>query len=80
MSETGFSAKRVSKMVLMLLVSVVLPVAGGFFHQTRLAHIIIWVFISLMFFLCFIIYLEHERICKTMTMGLSNDYSLLAYL
>jgi len=33
-----------------------------------------------MFFLCFIIYLEHERICKTMTMGLSNDYSLLAFV
>lgn len=80
MSETGFSAKRVSKMVLMLLVSVVLPVAGGFFQRTRLAHVIIWVFISLMFFLCFIIYLEHERIYGTMAMGMSNDYSLLTFV
>ena len=80
MTETGFSAKRMSNLILLLLVSVILPAASGYLHKTRLSHVILWIVISLMFFLCFIIYLEHERVCGTMAMGMSNDYSLLAFV
>lgn len=80
MTGDGFSAKRMTRLFLLLLASVVLPAASGFLHKTRLAHVILWIFISLMFYLCFMIYLEHERMGGTMAMGMSNDYSLLAFI
>lgn len=80
MTENGFSAKRVSKILLLLFASLVIPVLTGFWHEIRLGHLILWVFISLVFYLCFFVYMEHERVRGTMSMGMSNDYSLLAFI
>lgn len=80
MTETGFSMKRVWKVILMLLLSIFLPVICGMIHGARLDDQIIWVFVSLIFYLCTILYMEHERLHEELSMGLSNDYSLLTFI
>ncbi len=80
MTETGFSAKRMAKIFLLLLVSIAVPALCGALQGIRLGHVILWVFISLIFYLYFYIYLEHERLRGSMSMGASNDYSLLAFI
>lgn len=80
MTETAFSTKRMWKILLLLMCSLLLPAISGLLHNVRLDHLILWVFISLVFYLCFFLYLEHERLHGTMAMGVSNDYSLLTFI
>ena len=77
MTENAFSVKRIGKLVLMLFASILLPAVCGVLHNVRLDHLIIWVFLSLIFFLCFALYAERERLFGNMSRGISNDYSLL---
>lgn len=80
MTGTAFSTKRMWKILLLLMCSILLPALSGLLHKVRLDDLILWVFISLVFYLCFILYLEHERLHGGMAMGVSNDYSLLTFI
>lgn len=80
MTETAFSTKRMWKILLLLMCSLLLPALCGLLHNVRLDHMILWIFISLVFYLCFFLYLEHERLHGEMAMGISNDYSLLTFI
>ncbi|MDD7641803.1 MAG: hypothetical protein PUK75_04885 [bacterium] len=80
MTENAFSVKRIGKLALMLFASILLPAVCGVLHNVRLDHLIIWVFLSLIFFLCFALYVERERLFGNMSRGISNDYSLLLFI
>lgn len=80
MTENAFSVKRIGKLAFMLGVSILLPAVCGVLHNIRLDHMIIWVFLSVIFFLCFVLYTERERLRGNMSRGISNDYSLLLFV
>lgn len=80
MTENAFSAKRVGKLALMLLCSILLPAVCGLMHNVRLDHLIVWSFLCLICFACFALYAERQRLQGDMSMGISNDYSLLAFV
>lgn len=77
MTETAFSAKRVGKLVLLLFCALLFPTICGLLRNVRLDHLIVWNFLTLVYFLCFSLYVEHERLHGGLVMGMSNDYSLL---
>ena len=80
MTENAFSAKRVGKLALLLLCSILLPTVCGVLHNIRVDHLIVWSFICLVCFLCFALYAERQRLQGEMSMGISNDYSLLTFI
>ncbi|MCI5826722.1 MAG: hypothetical protein MR020_00580 [Lachnospiraceae bacterium] len=80
MTENAFSAKRVGKLVLLLIASIFLPAVCGLMHNARIDHLIVWTFICLVCFLCFALYLERQRLQGELTRGISNDYSLLTFI
>ena len=80
MTENAFSAKRIGKLALMLLCSVLMPVVCGILKNARIDHMIVWIFMSLILFLCFALYAERERLLGEMSRGISNDYSLLMFV
>ena len=80
MTENAFSVKRLGKLVLLLLCSILFPVICGVLHNVRVDHLIVWSFICLVCFLCFALYVEHERLQGEMSRGISNDYSLLTFI
>lgn len=80
MTENAFSAKRMGKLVLLLLCSILLPVFCGVLHNVRLDHLIVWSFICLVCFLCFALFAERQRLQGDMSRGISNDYSLLTFI
>ena len=61
MTETSFSMKRLCKMVLLLLVTIFVPACCGLLKNTRLDDMIVWAFVSIVYVVCFCLYLEHER-------------------
>ena len=56
MTENAFSAKRVGKLALMLLCSILLPAVCGLMHNVRLDHLIVWSFLCLICFASFALY------------------------
>ncbi len=80
MTENAFSVKRIGKLALMLLCSILFPVICGILQNARLDHLILWVVICLILFLCFVLYVERERLSGNLTRGISNDYSLLLFI
>ena len=80
MTENAFSVKRLGKLVLLLLCSILFPVICGVLHNVRVDHLIVWSFICLVCFLCFALYVERERLQGEMSRGISNDYSLLTFI
>ena len=80
MTENAFSAKRIGKLALMLLCSILMPAVCGMIKNARIDHMIVWIFMSLILFLCFALYAERERLLGEMSRGISNDYSLLMFV
>lgn len=80
MTENAFSVKRIGKLAWMLLCSILLPAVCGVLHNVRVDHLIVWSFICLVCFFCFALYAERERLQGEMSMGISNDYSLLTFI
>ena len=80
MTENAFSAKRMGKLTLLLLCSIVIPVWGGVLHNVRLDHLIVWSFICFVCFLCYALFTERQRLRGEMSRGMSNDYSLLTFV
>lgn len=80
MTENAFSAKRVGKLVLLLVCSVLLPAICGILHNVRFDHLIVWSLICLVCFLGFVLYVERLRLQGELSMGISNDYSLLTFI
>ena len=80
MTENAFSAKRVGKLVLLMFCSILFPMICGLLHNVRVDHLIVWSFICLVCFLCFVLYAERQRLQGEMSMGISNDYSLLTFI
>lgn len=80
MTENAFSTKRVGKLLLLLVCSILLPMACGLLHNARVDHLIVWGFICLVCFLCFVLYAERERLQGELSRGVSNDYSLLTFI
>lgn len=80
MTENAFSAKRVGKLVLLLVCSVLLPAICGILHNVRIDHLIVWSLICLVCFLGFVLYVERLRLQGELSMGISNDYSLLTFI
>ena len=80
MTENAFSAKRVRKLALLLLCSILFPALCGFLHNVRVDDIIVWSFICLVCFLCFALYAERQRLQGEMSRGSSNDYSMLTFI
>ena len=74
MTENAFSAKRVGKLVLLLVCSVLLPAICGILHNVRIDHLIVWSLICLVCFLGFVLYVERLRLQGELSMGISNDY------
>ena len=80
MTENAFSGKRLGKLALLLVCSILLPTICGLVHNARVDHLIVWSFICLVCFLCFALYAERQRIQGDMSRGISNDYSLLTFI
>lgn len=80
MTEIAFSVKRLGKLALLFLCSILFPTLCGILHNTRIDHLIVWTFICVVCFLCFALYTERQRLQGEMTMGISNDYSLLTFI
>lgn len=80
MTENAFSAKRMGKLTLLLLCSIVIPVCCGVLHNVRLDHLIVWSFICFVCFLCYALFTERQRLRGEMSRGMSNDYSLLTFV
>ncbi|MCI7130483.1 MAG: hypothetical protein MSA09_08005 [Lachnospiraceae bacterium] len=80
MTENAFSAKRVGKLALLFVCSVLFPAICGILHNVRIDHLIVWSLICLVFFLGFALYAERLRLQGEMSMGISNDYSLLTFI
>ncbi len=80
MTETSFSMKRLCKMVLLLLVTIFVPACCGLLKNTRLDDMIVWAFVSIVYVVCFCLYLEHERLHDGLSRGISNDYSMIVFI
>ena len=80
MTEIAFSVKRMAKLALLFLCSVLFPAVCGVLHNVRVDHLIVWSFICLVCFLCFALYAERLRLQGDMSRGISNDYSLLTFI
>lgn len=80
MTEIAFSSKRLGKLALLFVCSILLPAVCGLLHNARVDHLIVWSFICLVCFLCFVLYAERERLQGDMSRGISNDYSLLTFI
>ena len=80
MTENAFSGKRMGKLALLLVCSILYPTICGLLHHVRIDHLIVWSFLSLVCFMCFALYAERERLQGDMTRGISNDYSLLTFV
>lgn len=80
MTENAFSAKRLGKLVLLFFCSILFPAVCGVLNNVRIDHMIVWSFICVLCFLCFALYAERERLGGEMSMGISNDYSLLTFI
>lgn len=80
MTENAFSMKRLCKLFVLLFASVFLPAICGMLRNVRLDHLIVWCFICLCSFLCFTLYIEHERLHGDLIMGTSNNYAILTFV
>ncbi len=80
MTENSFSAKRLGKVALLFFCSIFFPAVCGVLNDVRIDHLIVWSFICVLCFLCFALYTERERLGGEMSMGISNDYSLLTFI
>ncbi|MDD6037280.1 MAG: hypothetical protein PUD20_00555 [bacterium] len=70
-----FSIRRAMHIFILFLCSVLFPLICGMIHKKSADVWIVWFFISLLLYLTYFLYVEHERLNKKLPMGQSNDFS-----
>lgn len=80
MKKEGFSIRRGMHIFILFLCSVLFPLICGIVHKKSADVWIVWFFISVLFYLMFFLYIEHERLWKNLPLGQSNDFSSICFV
>ena len=80
MNQLSFSYRRVQKLILMFLLTLLGPCIAGIIGQRPLDTIIVWIFVSIFFYLGFLLYLEHTRVTGQLSRGMSNSFGLIFFV
>jgi hypothetical protein len=80
MSEEMISAKRIRRLLVLLLASMLLPVICGSIRGIRLDHMVVWCFFSLLCHPCMMLYVLHVRLSDSGDIDISNDYAMITFL
>ncbi len=78
MSEISFSSRRMAKLIGLVVLSLLLPTGCGILHNVRIDQMIVWCFICVMCAICFVIYLEYDRLHGNVDPG--NDDSMYVFI